>query len=70
MYLNNRFVELVDVADFIIGKKSPLADINDGSDMGVVDFFDGINSSFVDLVMGCISGAVAEWVKKELDSRF
>ena len=45
VYSNNG---LVDNDAFIIGNKSSLADLSAGSDL-----FDGINSTFVDLVMGC-----------------
>ena len=45
VYSNNG---LVDNHAFIIGNKSPLGDLSAGSDL-----FDGINSTFVDLVMGC-----------------
>ena len=63
VYSNNG---LVDNDDFIIGNKSSLAAA--GSDIGVVDLFDGINSSFVDLVMGCYKPTEVEIDRLKLRS--
>ena len=63
MYSNNG---LVDNDAFIIGNKSSLADVS--SDIGVVDLFDGINSSFVDLVMGCYKPTEVEIDSSKLRS--
>ena len=63
VYSNNG---LVDNDAFIIGNKSSLADA--GSYIGVVDIFDGINSSFVDLVMGCYKPTEVEIDSSKLRS--
>ena len=54
--------------DELVYSNNGLVDNDAGSDIGVVDLFDGINSSFVDFVMGCYKPTEVEIDSSKLRS--